>query len=316
VARAKPTVWLSVGLFCVAPALAAAPASIGSVEFEWVAPEECPSESQVLGDARSLIAHEPAPADAQLHARALVAHEPDGAWRLTMDVGESSRTVDGASCEELARAAALFLALLVDPVTNEAPSTEPPNATPPVAPRPVRPRAAAHPVTAPRRAWDLGAGVTGDVGTLPRAALWGMLAAGYERRAVRVGLAVAVGLPAAVTASGTTVAQLTPGLVTASGCVLSRVEPAVDWGPCLRSDLGLIRSETVNLAPAHRDAWLWWAAGGALFAAVRPASSVRVEASIGVAVPLVHPSFRIEGIGVVHELSPAARATLVASVAF
>jgi hypothetical protein len=53
-----------------------------------------------------------------------------------------------------------------------------------------------------------------------------------------------------------------------------------------------------------------------VFAGLRPAHAFRLEASLGATVPIVHPAFRVEGIGIVHEVGIAGRAELVGSVVF
>lgn len=301
----------------VDPAPGAAQSSIGSVEFEWVAPAQCPSQAAVIDDARSLIAHQPNPDRERMRARAVAVHEPDGQWRLNMDVGASSRTVEGASCEELARAAALFLALLVDPIQREAaaaltlPDTRPERPAKAVADR------------APSRAartrstlLEIGAGVTADVGTLPHATVLGTLSVGAWFGRARLAVAIAAGLAQDVIESDTTVARLTPSMLNASGCYGWRAGALLEWGPCLSSELGVMRSETVGLTNGGKNAWMWWGAGGAWLIAARPTRALRVEASLGGVVPIVHPSFRVEGVGVVYEQRAAARGALVAAMVF
>lgn len=289
--------------------------SIGSVEFEWMAPAECPSQAEVIADARSLISHEPPGDRARMRARAVAAHESDGRWRLDMNVAGSSRTVEGASCEELARAAALFLALLVDPIQHESA----------VAPARIEPRPrklavlsdhTEGPAVRPRSTvWETGAGVTGDVGTLPRPTALGTISVGAWFDRARLAVAAGAGLGQDVVAAGSTVAHLTPSLLAASGCYVWRTQ-AWDWGPYVSTELGLMRSQTIGLSSGGAGAWIWWGGGGGLLFALRPTRALRVEASIGGLFPIVRPAFQVAGIGVVYEQRAAARGALAAAMVF
>src|SRR5512141_398509 len=100
-----------------------APAPLGEVELDWVAPAECPTAAQVLEDARGLVTSErPSSPSERVTVHAVIEPIGDNRWRLSLRVGSSKRQVEASSCAELGRAAALFLALLVDPLREAAPA--------------------------------------------------------------------------------------------------------------------------------------------------------------------------------------------------
>lgn len=97
-----------------------------SLRFEWRAPEGCPGRERVLARTEELLGRAPeAAVKAQLDLQALVSEHAPDAWQLDLssrsDNGEmSSRQVKATSCTELADAAALLLALAIDPALNGA----------------------------------------------------------------------------------------------------------------------------------------------------------------------------------------------------
>jgi hypothetical protein len=190
-------------------ALPTALAQPASFTLSWEAPAECPDEGRVRSAVERLLG-EGQPPPAHVSARARVEHTASGHWnvRLTTvrDGATGERVVESDSCQSLADATALIVALTIDPerVAAHAPgvpsapasSTVAPTAPPPSAAAPaaasVSPSAAlptsastAAPSVAPQREapatrsatatgptlFTLFAHVGGDVGTLPRAAL-------------------------------------------------------------------------------------------------------------------------------------------------
>jgi len=90
----------------------------GSVAFTWLAPAGCPAESEVAAEiARLLGTSSPAPAHGQLHVRASVEH--GSPWSISIEsssgASQGYRTLSATSCEELANATALIVALMIDP---------------------------------------------------------------------------------------------------------------------------------------------------------------------------------------------------------
>lgn len=85
--------------------------------LEWEAPLPCPRRDEVHDEVRRLLGGTiPEPLD--LSARGLATRD-EGQWtlslRTTMDGVEGHRVIEGDACEELGAAAALILALMIDP---------------------------------------------------------------------------------------------------------------------------------------------------------------------------------------------------------
>lgn len=115
---------LAAALFFVASAVAADPApspsGLKSPSLLWNAPAPCPEQDDVLARAERLIGHglTRAPSKEPVLLVAVVRLLPDGSWRLNVSsdaAGESERTMAANSCEELADAMALLVALSIDP---------------------------------------------------------------------------------------------------------------------------------------------------------------------------------------------------------
>lgn len=88
--------------------------------FAWRVPEGCPARAEVLARAEKLLGRPlttGTPVDVELDAR--VTHARGEPWRLQLQQrssgGTQQRQVTATSCDELADAAALFLALSIDP---------------------------------------------------------------------------------------------------------------------------------------------------------------------------------------------------------
>jgi hypothetical protein len=179
--RLSPAIGCALAL--LVPLRARAKASV--FELAWRAPEACPARDQVLARATRLLGHElGATLEHPLTVDALVEQLPDETWRLQLTLGEQSpsRSVAASSCDELGEAAALLIALSIDPTLDPsataatAPALAPEAAPPPEPEPPAEP--AAPPPAPPARAepwqrdaapWQLrlGAGFALWTGRLP-----------------------------------------------------------------------------------------------------------------------------------------------------
>jgi hypothetical protein len=113
----------------------------GAVELVWSAPEACPDATVVRSRAERILNRPLAmPTDAPpLTVTAVVTAASDTQpWTIRLETGRAGRTVQAASCDELANATALFVAILVEPSMlgpepEAAPPAEPLAPTPPPA---------------------------------------------------------------------------------------------------------------------------------------------------------------------------------------
>src|SRR6185436_2212514 len=95
-------------------------AEVPSFGLVWEAPSTCPSEVRLRADIEQIL-HGPIelrPGE-RLVVRADVTPARDGGWHVALETDNGRRTakrsLDAASCEELANATALLVAILIDP---------------------------------------------------------------------------------------------------------------------------------------------------------------------------------------------------------
>ena len=152
----------------------ATPHDAGPLDLEWIAPPGCPAREAVLDDVARILGPKKteAPLD-RVAARAVLFRGDDARWHVVLTVsgeGAGERTLEASSCEEVTNAAALVLALRVDP-TSFAPEMPLPSpaaiasALPPAPDQPLEPDSTA------RDGILVGAAVAGGVGALPSADL-------------------------------------------------------------------------------------------------------------------------------------------------
>jgi hypothetical protein len=113
-----------------APAFAT-PHDAGPLDLEWVAPSGCPSRDAVLDEvARILDPRKTEAPLARIAARAVLFRGEDARWHIVLTISGGQRTIEASSCEEVANAAALVLALrIVPPSVAPEPAPLPPAAT-------------------------------------------------------------------------------------------------------------------------------------------------------------------------------------------
>ena len=116
----KRQTWATLGL---AIHLIAASAPGERLRLEWTAPSECPTIEQVRKDVNHLLMDQSASNDEPVTATVTIQQKADG-YSLSFSANGQTRVIDGENCTELAQAAALLLALLVDPARARALSGE------------------------------------------------------------------------------------------------------------------------------------------------------------------------------------------------
>jgi len=116
-----------------APARAAS-ASDARLTVEWSAPAGCPDGARVRAEIERLLRRPLAEASLDpLHVRASVARDRKGLWHMHLETrsraGSGERSLEGATCEGVARATALIIALAIDPDLMAAPAAAEAEAT-------------------------------------------------------------------------------------------------------------------------------------------------------------------------------------------
>lgn len=174
------------------------------IELSWSAPEGCPTV-QVVEQRVERILNRPLAAEQQsLRVLAVVtAPREAAAWSVTLEsvsgARRASRTLEAASCDELANATSVFLAILIEPEQGE---PEPQaKATPKAVP--VRDASTTPPAAKPK-AWRFALGVTASVRSagVPKWATGGGVHGALSWRALSLGAGVNGWLPVDQTIDG------------------------------------------------------------------------------------------------------------------
>jgi hypothetical protein len=261
-------------------------AAAGGLNLAWRAPKECPAEQSVV-DEVSRIIHRPVQlADGEtLAVRADVrAPSKDGLWHVDLETDNGQhigrRSLDASTCDELARATSLFVAIMIDPAaaTSAAPAPAAPGssvaapASPVGRPAGAAPRSAsvaqssapASPAAAP---WAVGLSLGVLGGYLPSWSAGAGLHAVAEWPWVRAEIGGYAWLPAgqSVDPAGVQGADFQLFSGEAAACLMLPVQ-AVTLGPCVGADLAFISGKGFGplVAPQQATARFWSVAAGGL----------------------------------------------------
>jgi hypothetical protein len=308
---------LGVRALAVAAVLAVCPpvdAQTG-LALAWTAPEGCPSQAEVEAEVDRLLGG-PASSRSQRRFRVRASVTREAAWQVVLDTSSDEsnghRTLEAASCEGLANATALIVALMIDPSAATAPR-EPPKpesrarpATDVAAPPPPTPAPAT--VQRPGRASTLliGAVASGNAGVLPSPDLEVAGAAGIVGQHWRLELRGAYG-PRQVKSD--TLAT-TPGahgefqamfLGTLTGCLTT--SPArTELGACLSVEGGVIHGRGVGASTTEERSQPWFGVGAGAFYALRAGRHLAFPVHVDAVVPIWRPTYVFT-----HEPSPIFR---------
>jgi hypothetical protein len=151
-----------------------------TLALDWNAPSECPDGASVMRAVIGRLGESGDSPGPTLRATGRIDRSATG-YTLELRTERGERRLDGENCDELARGAALILALLIDPhaqPSEPAPVRAPPPSPPPAA----QPPTPVQPVEPPGEPIDVGGYVRAelvvDVGMFPNAAFGPGLALG------------------------------------------------------------------------------------------------------------------------------------------
>jgi len=274
--------------------------------LSWSAPAECPSEA----DVASYVEHDLgaiANGRTVVRARGSAISPTEGHYtvELELDTGAattSRRELSGVSCEEVAQAAALVVALTIraEAEPESKPTQVPPRRTPesePTVNRHARP--------------FLAAALTADVGSLPKPAVGLAVSGGATLGWLRFEPVLAYFAPeTAVTADTGEGAHLSLAAATLRACV-PFPDGALWLAPCVGGGVDLVHASGFG-ADETRSPWTFDAFGtGAVVGGwdISPIISARLE--LGLVVPLARPDFVVDGGTEVYERSPVAARSMV-----
>jgi hypothetical protein len=170
----------------------------GPVEVTWTAPAACPSEGYVVGEVGRILDGASGP-QKKVHAHADVVCDEGGAWHVTLvtrtEDAPGRRTFSAESCEALADATALILAMTVNPLITPPPPREP-SVEPPSHGSDARSVPPAKPSgSASLARFALAASLAGTTGVLPSASFGPEISLGWLPGRVRVELRANYAVP-------------------------------------------------------------------------------------------------------------------------
>jgi hypothetical protein len=281
--------------------------------IEWNAPADCPSADAVRSAIRRYLSAGQSSSDVHVNATASVARA-SGGWRvgITTEIegAKSRKAFVDASCESVADAFALMVALTVNPEKVAAYRAKVEAIPPPVsAPQPERARPAAPPPTPlPERSTFATAAVLGaaDFGTIPETSLGAGIAAGYVLRWLHVE-AVAIVEPFHSVQMGNLAgvgARFRTLRVGMRGCLAWSIA-WFEMGPCAGEEIiwmvgrGFGPTDTFDTFEEGRT-WAELVGGTVARAALVGGMGLRLEALAQI--PMHHQEFLILPYGVIHRI--------------
>lgn len=267
------------------------------IAIVWDAPAECPDFEALKAEFRRVAGRVPPPPE-RLSADVTVRRGAGRGWLLTLAtrtgtrVGE--RRLAGSDCAELMRAAALILALMINPKAGFVEALPPPPPPPP----PV-------PVPAPEDRFAAGADLQLGGGALPG------VAPGVGVRFAAAAAAFSAELRASFWTSRSTASSSDPTAggtfsffdTGAAGCGRAwrgrRVSPAL----CLGASLAHLHASGYGVSnPGQASAW-WPAAFAEANLRVRITRRNAVRLAAQAVIPAGNPTFELAGVG--HVFQPA-----------
>jgi len=335
VRRVLPALTLAAG------ALLASRANADELRLSWRAPIGCPTSAHVRDAAVRTAARDGlADRGEVLEADAVV--KRDRLWRVSLvtrrgGTTSAERTLEASSCDALAEATAVILALALvpspapveptsaaasgDPAASESPAADaaPASATPldtasesaehaapanaaAYAPGPIRENGvAASRDGAYARRLAVSASLVTNAGSLPSAAVGGgaTLAYGFGRGRLEVGGSY-FAVQSKTTAASAAGARFGLGAVAARACY-ALARGVMELAPCVGAEVLVVDARGFGASANYDTGAAWVAAtGGALLRVpVTSHLAARADASIGVAV--TQPRFVVDGDGAVYE---------------
>jgi hypothetical protein len=297
---------------------AAAPSSAAARErlaLSWTAPAGCPDAAAVRAEVTRLLGGEGPPSAQVVIVTAVVVEERPGAWQVTLERPGAGgvRVVRGSTCAAIGDAAAVILALMIDPTAVIEPRRAPASAP---ASRPASPPATApRPPPPPRRrplAWRAtvfgGVDFTSLPGVSPGVGASGALRLGRQR--VEVSFEYWTGARGHVADRTTAGGDLDLWLFTVSTC-RALLAGRFELGPCLGLDLGRMHGQGFGVQRPGEGAALWVAARGGLLAAFELTRHWALFARAEAVIPLERPRFVLTNVGPVHRAAAAGERTLL-----
>ncbi len=284
-----------------------------SVRLNWRGPEDCQDDGSVSREIERIVGTSASVGDERLWVTANVSRRPDGNWLVRLRTRARSltgeRTLVGATCEEVRRATALIVALMLNPnVRVDPPSPEAPPAhsvprsaskSPPAKQRAVMPSASALDLL-------LGVGLTGGIGVLPGAAMGLQLRAGAETSNWSVEARGEAWLPRRKVSDDSLGAGGDFRLLGADLRACYQRSERLGFGLCGGPGLRRMRAEGFGVSDPDSATAVWPALALEIFARLPIWKALGLRAAASGEFPFRPPTFRLAGLGDVHTPSSIA----------
>jgi hypothetical protein len=272
-----------------------------NVELDWDAPSECPTGASVTAEIERILAGSPS-RSARMRVQATASRVSADKWHVELYLRgaewEAKRGLDGPTCAAVSDAAALVIALAINPeVERPAPSVKP---APLSKPEPgIEPRA---PIATPTFAGPaLGVGAVGDAGAVPDGTVGIEGNFGWTIGSVHTELSGMYFLERRGTLAerNDVGATFRLGAMSLRGCYQFARE-RLAFGPCV--DVGLQWTSAQGFGPVavYQVSGVAPIIGGALGAEWLVSRFFVPYARLGGMVPLARPDFAVQGMGHVH----------------
>lgn len=305
-------VWLAVLVmpWRAAPARAQDAAQGDGPPLTFVGPEGCPTRQDLVLEVERILNRpwSALPSDAaiavQLEAR-------DELFVVTVVLAEGERTLRDRTCRPLMLAAALIIALAIDPeaaLLAASTPVEPPPAPPPITPEPEMPeRDLGSPYDlrvppVPPPLLGIGVGVALDVGLLPLPSAGPVIEGVLRIESFDVRIAAMYLAPASGVRSDGFGAEVSAWLGAVRGCFRPIPDPrlAICAGAHAGALLGNALGPVTTPEPGS-PAGAWVAASAGLWLPWAPWDALDLELSVEGLLSVLRPRFEIEGLGPIFE---------------
>lgn len=268
--------------------------------LDWSGPAECPSRSDVEAQVRRTLGASNRPRK-KISVEGRASRRRQG-YRVTLHTRvaetDGERILDGDTCTEVADAAALVIALAIDPDAL-APPPEP--ALPPLRPSPpATPPARPAPSPSPREApapWFVGAGVGATMGSVPSPATSFVARVGWTDGRVRLVAYATTSLETERVIApdvGGSFAATTFGVRGCGGIL--RAGALALWG-CAGIELDRVTGRGFGVDRPGRAVGTWAAPTLAVLPTWNVSRHLAVLLEGAVATPLSRPRFRLDDVG-------------------
>ncbi len=222
----------------------------------------------------------------------VVAHltQSRGGYRLSLRLDDSERVLEGGSCEDVSRAGALLVALMLEPGLSQEPAQQGERV------KPAAPTSAASKVEHSLRVVT-GVGALLERGTLPKLNPMGTLALGVVTGPWRFELSANAGLGVEVAVDSQRTLTLRPAWAALRGCFQIWQLKPVALAPCLGVEAGLVRAVAQGVDPPTESTPPVVSGVGEAALSFLLSQNFTLIANGGLALPWVRPRVFVEGPG-------------------